>query len=310
MKLLQLKYFDMVCRCQNVTKAAETLHVSQPSVSQAIRDLEKEFEIELFTRKHNHMTLTKEGEFFYAHAKEIIEQSDLLSMQMRDFKGKNDVLDLGIAPIIGSMLLPAVYQEMKETIPAISFRITEKNSSSLIEALANDEMDMAISATNQVDPAKFEILPILNIELMFCTNKLNPLSQLRKISPKEVGDEPLVLMNKDAEETMLVLELFKKNGLTPNVVLFSDHLHTIDHFINHAVASSFLYKTIIHRTDDIVVIPLEEPLMIPIGLVWKKNKYLNHASVEFINFINAVTFKYIYSNFKPVRERDNLIPTL
>lgn len=310
MKLLQLQYFDRVCRCHNVTKAAEQLHVSQPSVSQAIKDLEREFAVNLFARRRGRLELTADGEFFYARAQEILERASLLENEMRDLKGRNNVIDLGISPMIGSMLLPPIYQETTEMIPGARFKITEKNSAPLIQALDDDELDLALFAADGVDAEKFNVLPILNIGLVFCINKLNPLSQLLKVSLADIAAEPLVLMNDDAAETTFIMRHFKEQGLIPNVVVRSDHLHTIDHFINHAVASSLLYKTIIHRASGIVTLPLEKQIMIPIALAWKKGKYLNAASAHFIDFIKTVTFKYVYDNNKPVKEKDNLIPTL
>ena len=65
MKIIQLEYFCAVCRYHSITQAAQKLYVTQPAISNAIKELEKEFSINLFTRSKNHMELTKEGEIFY-----------------------------------------------------------------------------------------------------------------------------------------------------------------------------------------------------------------------------------------------------
>ena len=65
MKLIQLEYFCAVSRYHSITQAAQKLYVTQPAISSAIRELEKEFSINLFTRSKNHLTLTTEGEAFY-----------------------------------------------------------------------------------------------------------------------------------------------------------------------------------------------------------------------------------------------------
>lgn len=73
MTLNQLRYFCMASRCHSITKAAEELYVTQPTVSVAIRDLEIEFGVSLFSRKGNQLILTREGEEFYQKANYILQ---------------------------------------------------------------------------------------------------------------------------------------------------------------------------------------------------------------------------------------------
>ena len=72
MKIIQLEYFSAVCRYHSITQAAQKLYVTQPAISNAIRELEKEFSISLFSRTKNHMVLTKEGEEFYQKASVLL----------------------------------------------------------------------------------------------------------------------------------------------------------------------------------------------------------------------------------------------
>ena len=72
MKITQLEYFCATCRHHSITQAARELYVTQPAISSAIRELEKEFSINLFVRSKNHVTLTKEGELFYQKAQDML----------------------------------------------------------------------------------------------------------------------------------------------------------------------------------------------------------------------------------------------
>ena len=72
MKLIQLEYFCAVSRYHSITQAAQKLYVTQPAISSAIRELEKEFSINLFIRSKNHLTLTTEGEAFYQKASTLL----------------------------------------------------------------------------------------------------------------------------------------------------------------------------------------------------------------------------------------------
>ena len=82
MKLQQIQYFCAACRYGNITRAAGELHVSQPSISMAIRDLEKEFGLLLIQRNNKGFAMTKEGMYFYEKAEILLEQADELAQMM------------------------------------------------------------------------------------------------------------------------------------------------------------------------------------------------------------------------------------
>ena len=86
MKLNQLYYFKTVCKYNNITKAAEHLHVSQPAVTHAVRELEKELGICLFTRTNKNVVLTKEGEFFLQRSLGILASLEELIDEMHDLR--------------------------------------------------------------------------------------------------------------------------------------------------------------------------------------------------------------------------------
>ena len=73
MKIIQLEYFCAVSRYHSITQAAQKLFVTQPAISTAIKELEKEFSVNLFVRSKNHLTLTTEGEIFYQKAQELLQ---------------------------------------------------------------------------------------------------------------------------------------------------------------------------------------------------------------------------------------------
>ena len=95
MKLQQIQYFCAACRYGNITRAAGELHVSQPSISMAIRDLEKEFGLLLIQRNNKGFAMTKEGMYFYEKAEILLEQADELAQMMRDMGNQRKRINLG-----------------------------------------------------------------------------------------------------------------------------------------------------------------------------------------------------------------------
>ena len=90
MTIAKLQQFLAVCQFQSVSRAAEFLHISQPSVSGTIRDLESEFQINLFRHEGRHLVLTAEGSFLRERAQQLIRQFDELSWQMEDLGNHRD----------------------------------------------------------------------------------------------------------------------------------------------------------------------------------------------------------------------------
>lgn len=99
MNLSQLKYFYTVCVHGSLSDAAEYLYISQPSLSAAIKALEKEFGVSLFTRRHQGMELTKEGKILFEMCKDILVRTDQLENIMKDLGNERSRLRLGVPPM-------------------------------------------------------------------------------------------------------------------------------------------------------------------------------------------------------------------
>ena len=105
MNFTQLKYFEVICSCGSVSKAAEVLHISQPSLSMAIRELETEYGVFLFKRHHKGVSLTPEGETLLALSRDILTRVEDMTAIMKDLGRGRKILKLGLPPMIGSLFL-------------------------------------------------------------------------------------------------------------------------------------------------------------------------------------------------------------
>ena len=103
MKLIQLEYFCAVSRYHSITQAAQKLYVTQPAISSAIRELEKEFSINLFTRSKNHLTLTTEGEAFYQKASTLLATIHETESELYDLGHQVTPIRIGIPPLLSTL---------------------------------------------------------------------------------------------------------------------------------------------------------------------------------------------------------------
>lgn len=284
MKLHQLQYFCAACRYGNITKAADELHVSQPSISMAIRDLEREFGLSLIQRTNRGFSVTKEGAYFYEKAEILLEQAEDLGQIMRDMGNCRKRISLGIPPMIGTFLFPKMYKEFHRLFPDIVLNSREGGSRDLMDMLDENALDFAILPTNQIARDQYNILPLTETETVFCICKAHPLAERQRVSIEDIKDEPLIMFNDGFYQNVVIKERFEREGYRPNILHYSSQFYTIREFISDGIAAGFMFRSIAETVPEIRGISLEDPIHIRIGLVWRKNQHMFHDALWFLSF--------------------------
>lgn len=284
MKLHQLQYFCAACRYGNITKAADELHVSQPSISMAIRDLEREFGLSLIQRTNRGFSVTKEGAYFYEKAEILLEQAEDLGQIMRDMGNCRKRISLGIPPMIGTFLFPKMYKEFHRLFPDIVLNSREGGSRDLMDMLDENALDFAILPTNQIARDQYNILPLTETETVFCICKAHPLAERQRVSIEDIKDEPLIMFNDGFYQNVVIKERFEREGYRPNILHYSSQFYTIREFISDGIAAGFMFRSIAETVPEIRGISLEDRIHIRIGLVWRKNQHMFHDALRFLSF--------------------------
>lgn len=284
LKLTQMQYFEMVCRYQSVSRAAEELHLTQPSVSSSIRELEEEFGVPLFHRIKKRLILTSEGEYFLTKIRDILQLTDTLDSEMNRLGSQNNSLNLGVPPMIGTMLFPSMFKIFKPMYPDVHLDILEYGSRQTIELVENNVLDMAIVITNNLTSSAFNIIDILETQIVFCVHHLHPFSSFSSIAMEQLSYEPVILLKEDSFQNAILKQRFAASNIQPNILMYSNQLQTVERFVSDGIASAFLFSELVQKTPLITGIPLKEPISIKIGLIWKKEKKMHGSLSRFIDF--------------------------
>ncbi len=293
MTIAKLQQFLAVCQFQSVSRAAESLHISQPSVSGTIRDLESEFHVNLFRHEGRRLVLTAEGSFLQERAKKLIRQFDELSWQMEDLGNQKNRFRIGIPPMAGTIFFPQLYKAFIKEYPEISLSITECGSVHAEKLLEKGELDL-IMATLPGEPSPdFSCQKLARTELMLAVSPSHRLAETRSIDVTMLAEEPLVLFGTDTAPSNAVLSLFEKKQLRPNVLLYSSQLSMIKQFISDGTAAAFLLDALVHREPDLVAIPFSTPVYFDTVLLWKKDQYLYNDVEKFLRFAKHFQFQGI-----------------
>lgn len=284
MKLHQLQYYCAACRNGNITRAANELHVSQPSISMAIRELENEFGVMLLQRNNKGFAVTQEGKYFYERAMALLEQADELNQMMCDMGNQRKRINLGIPPMIGTFLFPKMYKEFKKYYPEIMLNSREGGSRYLIEMLDDSVLDFAIVPINQLAEDSYNILRLTETETVFCVSRNHPLAGRTKVSMEQIKDEPLIMFNDGFYQNQVIKERFEREGFRPRILHYSSQFYTIKEFISDEITAGFMFRDIAETVPEIRGISLENPIYIQIGLVWKRNQHMFHDATRFLDF--------------------------
>lgn len=285
MDLRQLEYFQMVAKLSNISRAAERLHVAQPSISVAIQKLEEELGSTLFDRSQKKLQLTPEGKVFLKRTDAILGSLKEAVTEMHDYQGlARGSIKLGVPPMIGSFLFPQIFAKFRENYPGIDFIITEDGSLSVREALEQGLLDLAIIIMLE-DSKYLDSIAIKETQIVACLPPHHPLAEKKIISFKDLRQEKFILLKEDTIHRKAILNQCNKCGYYPEIILSSSQAETIQALVANGLGISFLLHSIVKQNEKIVGVPLKEALKIKINLAWKKDKYISVASQAFIDFV-------------------------
>lgn len=282
MELRVLRYFLMVAREENITHAAQLLHVTQPTLSRQIQELEEELGVKLFVRSNHRIVLTGEGLLLRRRAQEIL---DLADRTRRDFIHRNEELTGEVA--IGSgetrsmEVLAEILSAFRQQYPRVSYRFYSGNADHIKERIESGTLDIGL-LPEPVDIARYEFLriPVME-EWGVLTREDSPLSQLEAIRPEDLAGRPLMVSGRELVQNELAnwlgtdadqLEILIRYNLLYNVAML--------------VKSGFGDALCI-RLDctypGLRFIPLQPPLRLGSVLVWKRQHVTTSAVGAFID---------------------------
>ncbi|WP_378954167.1 LysR family transcriptional regulator [Pelosinus sp. sgz500959] len=301
MELRQIKYFCMVSKLNSFTKAAEKLHISQPSITQAIRKLEQELDVQLFDRSKKKSVLTSEGQAFVIRMEKVLHEFEQAVDELKDFRNlQKGTIKVGIPPMIVSYLFPDIFSCFKNSYPGLQLLPSEETSS--LEAAAKletDELDLAIIILPE-HSTTLDTLTITEEQLVLCMHPEHPLCKKQFISFDQLKDEKFILLKAGSYQHQMVINRCLHHDFMPNTIFSSNQIKTIKSLIANGSGISLLMEMVVKDDPQIAVTPLDKPIKFDIGLAWKKDKYLSNASMGFIKFLEErykVTRKFNESSF-------------
>jgi len=194
MTLTELRYLVAVARERHFGRAAEACHVSQPTLSVAIKKLEEELDVKIFERSSNEIAVTPLGQEIVRQAQVVIEQAQLIKEIAK--RGRDPLagpLRLGVIYTIGPYLLPELVRQVIERTPQMPLLLQENFTVKLLDMLRSGELDCAILAEPFPD-AGLAIAPLYDEPFRIAVPASHPLAQRQTVSAEELKQETMLLL--------------------------------------------------------------------------------------------------------------------
>ncbi|KYG92986.1 LysR family transcriptional regulator [Paenibacillus sp. SEL1] len=293
MEFRQLQYTLQIAAEKNFSRAAEKLHIAQPSLSQQLSKLEKELGVLLFQRNTSTVELTHAGASFVEKAKKIVDAVEQLRQEMDDIsqlrKGK---VVVGSMPITGSHLLPHVLPVFKKAHPDIEIVLVEDSSMNLEKKTASGDTDLSLLSLPLVEPT-LSYVPIGEEWIDLAVPPGHPLA-LRKngghsqpVHMEELKDEPFVVLKKGQGFRKLTMDLCHQAGFEPNVVFESTNMETLQSLVATGMGVTLVPRFIARAASSEFVpalLPLAEPTPSrTLAIAYRNGRYLSKAAEAFID---------------------------
>ena len=180
MTIRHLRIFTAVAEAGSMSAAAKALFVSQPSVSQAIGELEKEFGVRLFERLSQKLYLTGEGELMLSYSRHILDYISQLEQAMGQ-AAKGPTLRIGCSVTVGTCLINDLLDILEQRMPELETRVVAANSSQIEQAILNNQVDLGIVEGILKSP-ELEITPVCTDELVVVCGSGHPLAREERVT--------------------------------------------------------------------------------------------------------------------------------
>jgi DNA-binding transcriptional LysR family regulator len=193
MDIKDLKVFLAVANQLNFTRAGREVHLSQPSVSVRIRQLEDEFGVKLFEQFGKKIVLTEAGRLLEPYARRVVAAMDDASHAIEEFQGlERGRLRIGASTTPGMYLLPRVISKFKSLYPKVEVQMTIKNTREVEEAILKDDFDLGFVGGHLVT-GQVEVVPWYVDEILLVAPPDHPLARRKKVRPKDLAGERFVV---------------------------------------------------------------------------------------------------------------------
>lgn len=271
-----------LCKQKNFTEAGYACNMTQGALSKQIRKLENELGITLIRRNTRKFELSKEGEIFLSYAKKMTGTYEEMLKNVQ----KNQEIKIGCMPVLAPYHFARLVADFRKEYPDIKLVIDERIASEIQEN--SDRYDFLILRENMMeDQKKFRFSPLYDDKLCAVLYEKHPLYGRNRLQLKELKDDVFIFPERGSGSYEVFYKSCEKAGFEPKIAFEFPQANTIMSFVSEGVGVTITFSTVYREAKcaGVKMIPLEDELHSVISLFYRKNKPLDYAKKQFLNYV-------------------------
>lgn len=232
--------FVTIVEQNTLMRAAQVLHLTQPTITRQLQQLEAKHRTQLFDRFGKRLAMNRAGELVYEYAIRAIALEDKLSDELNEFTDPTRgtvYLGAGLTPSI--YLLPELFATFQNSYPAVKFHVSTGSSSLITQSVLSREIDLGIVTTVREEP-ELTAIPLMRDDLRLVVPPSHPLVHAKVVSFDEVLRYPIILMKKGSGLRTIIVEYAEQRGKALVPVMETDSLESINRLVQYGMGIAFL----------------------------------------------------------------------
>lgn len=286
----QLEAFMEVARLGSLTRAADTLFVTQPALTARLNRLEHALGATLLARNHRGARLTEAGQILLPFARQAIVAIEEAQRAIRHVAGAGPVLAIGATPTLAAYVLPGVVNRILQTHPHVSITLRSAASEDLVELLLRDEIHLAVCrAVHQRD---LESLPLYEEELVIVAMPSHHLASATTLGFRDLANEVLVALHRSRSYREVVDSVLREADRAPRAIIDVDNSEVAKQMVHEGVGVALLPRTAVAaelRAGTLVELPIPEmrSLRRSMVLLWRRGTTEPPAMETLVRFLRS-----------------------
>lgn len=275
MTLRHMKIFTAVFQYSSITRASEELHLAQPSVSLAVKELEEYYGIRLFERMGRGISPTEAGKEFYGYALHIVSLFDEMEKKIRNWDAIG-TLRIGTSITIGTHILPSLVLRCQELLPGLTIKAFVSRSAKVEEGILSNTIDFGM-IENYPEHPELCAVPFMQDELCAVVAPSHELAGREKVTLKELAQYPFLMREKGSAGRDILDACFAIRQLSVKPSLESASTQAIVSGVAAGLGVAVLPCLLIEKDlkeGTVIRVPLAHPLKRELNIVYHKSKYL------------------------------------
>jgi DNA-binding transcriptional LysR family regulator len=249
----QFTAFAAVAKHLNVTKAAHTLHISQPSLSKHLKALEENFKLRLFTRHAKGIKLTDEGNEFFRDIEPILAQIEKINHRYLNGSAKKPSGPLRVGGTYGpaSRILPSLLGVFRKTHPEVDVTLWSNSGSIIRQQILHGELEIAVCASPSPSSMLY-VEPYVPLKLVAFAAKDDPVAKKRELTLSDLENTPIIVRctKKVESTTHSLLATLRQQGYKLNIAMRCESPEAIKRAVSQNLGIGFLYYEAVKEAID------------------------------------------------------------